>query len=77
MSSVAGLRTCRAIAADPQLVKALSTHCDRRARQPMNQQAVAEGINTGEVSDNVRIFLNQSLTSAEWGTQRNLPPAER
>lgn len=49
--------------ADPALVRALSTHVDRRARQALNQIAPADGAASQEA---IRVFLQQPLTGAEW-----------
>lgn len=72
---------------DPGLVRALSTHVDRRARQALNQAAIAEGAGGTSHLDAVRVFLTQpmtgpefsagkwgSMTAAEWNNQQETLP---
>ena len=58
---------------DVGLLRALSTHVDRRARQATNQAAVADG---SAHLDNVRVFLTQpAADGAAWDAMAwNKPP---
>ena len=65
---------------DPALLRALSTHHDRRARQLNNQLAPDTGITQVNVSM-VREFLQQGdgggkLTAAEWNDHQSQAPID-
>jgi len=60
---------------DAGLLRVLSTHADRRARQALNQLAPAES--DGGVSEAVRVFLTQPLTGAEFEQHSRLGEVQR
>jgi hypothetical protein len=71
---------------DAGLLRCLSTHADRRARQALNQTAVADGAHNP--AEAIRVFLTQpmggaefeagrwggAMTAAEWSSQQDALP---
>lgn len=55
---------------DAGLLRCLSTHADRRARQALNQAAVADGAGSPDHLESVRVFLTQPMAGAEFEAGR-------